>query len=123
MHVQGHRLDLKPRLLPLATPLQPRLVTAEGVGKKLGFVGGKGALAGGGEEFGEFVLAGGVTGESASGLAQSKSYRPIRRPRNARSVLDCGSPLPLFGGRRGWRAAEDGRQVRIVFEGQPGRFL
>jgi hypothetical protein len=34
--------------------------------------------------------------QSARGLAQSKTWRTRRRPRSSRSVLDCGSPLPLF---------------------------
>ena len=34
--------------------------------------------------------------QSARGLAHSKTWRTSQRPRAARSVLDCGSPLPLF---------------------------
>ena len=34
--------------------------------------------------------------QSARGLAHSKTWRTLWRPCHARSVLDCGSPLPLF---------------------------
>ena len=34
--------------------------------------------------------------QSAIGLAHSKTWRTYQRPRRSRSVLDCGSPLPLF---------------------------
>jgi len=34
--------------------------------------------------------------KSARGLAQSKTWRSSRRPRDSRSVLECGSPLPLL---------------------------
>ena len=34
--------------------------------------------------------------QSARALAHSKTWRTSQRPRAARSVLDCGSPLPLF---------------------------
>ena len=33
--------------------------------------------------------------QSARGLAQSKSWRPLERAVNSRSVLDCASPLAL----------------------------
>ncbi len=33
--------------------------------------------------------------QSARGLAHSTSWRTDQRPRHARSVLECGSPLPL----------------------------
>jgi hypothetical protein len=33
--------------------------------------------------------------QSARGLAQSKSWRPLEPAVNARSVLDCASPLAL----------------------------
>jgi len=58
--------------------------------------------------------------QSARGLAQSKSWRPLEPAVNARSVLDCASPLalsddpeilvtdeaqqvPVLGGRLGFR--------------------
>src|SRR6266545_5591705 len=34
--------------------------------------------------------------QSARGLAHSKTWRTFPQPRSSRSVLDCGSPLPLF---------------------------
>jgi len=37
--------------------------------------------------------------QSARGLAQSKNRRTFDRPNHSRSVLDCGSPLPLFHAR------------------------
>ena len=36
--------------------------------------------------------------QSARGLAHSKTWRTRQRPRAARSVEECGSPLPLFDG-------------------------
>src|ERR1051325_9877886 len=43
--------------------------------------------------------------QSARGLAQSKSWRPLPRARRSRSVLDCASPLALWDG-AAWQSAK-----------------
>ena len=46
--------------------------------------------------------------QSARGLAHSKTWRNTRRPSQSRSVLECGSPLPLFPAR-----SRDGKREEV----------
>ena len=55
--------------------------------------------AGSPPEQARYLLSVGQTSsESARGLAQSKSWRPLAPAMNSRSVLDCASPLALWAG-------------------------
>ena len=50
VHVQGHRIDLEPRSLPLAAPLQPRLVALQRRGQDACLLPGKRTLSSGCQE-------------------------------------------------------------------------
>ena len=50
VHVQGHRIDLEPRSLPLAAPFQPRLVALQRRGQDPSLLPGQRTLPGGGQE-------------------------------------------------------------------------
>src|ERR1035437_1016132 len=49
--------------------------------------------------------------QSARGLAQSKSWRPLAPAVNSRSVLDCASPLAL----------SDDHEILVTLGGTPAR--
>ena len=60
VHVQGHRLDLKPGAFALAAPLQPGFVAFEGPGQHLGLGPGERPLTGDGQQLGQGVSRGGI---------------------------------------------------------------
>jgi hypothetical protein len=64
--MERHGFDLEPWLFPLAAPLQPRLVVAEGVGEQARLGLGERTLPGELEEFGKQIGRCGVKGRVRS---------------------------------------------------------